>query len=265
MLTPSFKQDLLELIQAWRDSPHPSTKLTTYFAAYASLFGSLRNQPCVFVETGVLGGGSLFMWRKWLGSKARIVGIDLNPSAKKWEDHGFEVYIGDQGDPHFWGSVLEKVGPIDALLDDGGHQSFQQIVTLESCLRHAMRHSVIAIEDTHTSYMNDFSRHGERHFLRYAKDASDLLTARAAEIYPTRFQAVENKEAMDLFARVFSIQFFGSLVAFHIDPDLAQKPKGVWNRQPTPVKDFRYEGHTQATVCWPSPFQAEKVDVWGGE
>ena len=32
------------------------------------------------------------------GPKARIIGIDLNPSAKKWTKYGFEIFIGDQSD-----------------------------------------------------------------------------------------------------------------------------------------------------------------------
>ena len=248
MVIDRFKNDLLELIQAWKYAPYPSTKLTSYFAAYAKIFGHLRGTDCVFVETGVLGGGSLFMWRRWLGERARIIGIDLNPEAKKWENQGFEMRIGDQGDSGFWNETLQEIGPFDGFLDDGGHQSFQQIVTLESCLRHSKKPTVIAIEDTHTSYMKDFSKHGDHSFLRYAKDASDLLTARAERIYPTRFQKVTNSTTMELFSNVYSIQFFGSLVAFHVDPELAEPPAGQWNRQPTPVKDFRYEGSKETTI-----------------
>ena len=32
------------------------------------------------------------MWKNWLGDKARIIGIDLNPEAKKWVDTGFEIF-----------------------------------------------------------------------------------------------------------------------------------------------------------------------------
>ena len=36
------------------------------------------------------------MWRDYFGKDARIIGIDLNPEAKKWEKHGFEIFIGNQ-------------------------------------------------------------------------------------------------------------------------------------------------------------------------
>ena len=90
MKTIEFKENLSDLINAWKCSPYPSTKITSYFPVYVELFSKLRNTKCTFVETGVLLGGSLFMWRKWLGESARIIGIDLNPEAKKWEKHQLE-------------------------------------------------------------------------------------------------------------------------------------------------------------------------------
>lgn len=93
---------LNSLIKAWETSEQPSVKMSSYFPVYAQLFGHLVNEECVFVETGLLDGGSLFMWRNWLGPKARIIGINLNPEALKWNKYGFEIFIGDQGNSDFW-------------------------------------------------------------------------------------------------------------------------------------------------------------------
>ena len=108
-----------DLIRAWMSSPHPSIKTSSYFPVYAKLFAHLRHTQCTFVETGILEGGSLFMWRQWLGTQARIVGIDLNPDARKWENFGFEIFIGDQADRKFWEDTLAMIGSYDALL--GNH------------------------------------------------------------------------------------------------------------------------------------------------
>ncbi|WP_346308930.1 hypothetical protein [Limnohabitans sp.] len=72
-----------DLFISWETSPYPSIKMTTFFPVYAQLFGHLRGKACTFVETGILDGGSLFMWKKWLGDQARVIGIDLNPQALK--------------------------------------------------------------------------------------------------------------------------------------------------------------------------------------
>lgn len=121
--------ELNALATAWREATLYSVKESSYFPAYVDLFSHLRDQPCTFIEVGVLGGGSLQMWRSWLGPKARIIGVDLNPECRALEELGFEVYIGDQGDPRFWSDFFSEVGEFDALLDDGGHQYFQQIST----------------------------------------------------------------------------------------------------------------------------------------
>ena len=94
------------------------------------LFSKYVNKKLVFVEIGVLDGGSLIMWRKYFGNKARIIGIDLNPNAKKIaKNNKIEIFIGNQADPDFWKSFFKKVGKIDILLDDGGHTNKQQILT----------------------------------------------------------------------------------------------------------------------------------------
>ena len=205
------------LVKSYKNSPFPSTKITSYFPAYAELFGHLVNTKCVFIETGILDGGSICMWREWLGPQARIVGIDLNPEASKWREHGFEIFIGDQGDPEFWESTLSEIGNFDALLIDGGHQSFQQIVTTIEAIKYASNDCVIVVEDTATSFMKDFSAHGSFSFLEYAKDATDILIGRSFEMYANRFPKKINAEAINEFKNVYSIQFYNGIVAFHLN------------------------------------------------
>ena len=253
-----------DLLLSWEASPYPSLKVSSYFPVYAELFGHLRNTDCTFIEVGVLDGGSLFMWRKWLGDKARIIGIDLNPEATRWREHGFEIYIGDQGDPSFWDTTFSEIGQFDALLDDGGHQSFQQIVTLIEAIRFAHNQCVIAIEDTATSLMKDFSRHGANSFLEFSKDATDVLIGRSFEMYKGRLPSHLNKKIIDQFKLVYSIQFFNGIVAFKIDPSFSFIPENVRNRPSNSATDFRYEGLDSAYIDWPHPFKQRTVKVRGG-
>ncbi len=262
-----WKNFLLQSLEkSWENSPYPSIKITSYFPAYVELFGHLVNKKCVFIETGVLDGGSLFMWREWLGPEARIIGIDLNPEAIKWRNSGFEIFIGDQGDPEFWKTTLTEIGNFDALLDDGGHQSFQQIVTAIEAIKRANNDCVIAVEDTATSFMKDFSAHGSHSFLEYAKDTTDILLGRSFEMYAKRFPNKLNTEVMNEFRNVYSIQFYNGIVAFHVNEKYSQKPKLVKNKPPAGASDFRYQGKNSATVNWPK-LTAEKktVKVHGGE
>jgi hypothetical protein len=260
--TPST--NLNNLIEAFQSSPVPAIKLTNYFQIYTFLFGHLINTKCTFIEVGVLSGGSLFMWKKWLGKDARIIGIDLNPEALKWQEYGFEIYIGDQGDPIFWQATLAKIGQFDVLLDDGGHQSFQQIVTAVEALKFANKECQIVIEDTCTSFMRDFASHGKYSFLEYIKAATDTLTAKDCNFFDGQFPEFKNNMALDLYSKVFNIQFFSNIVALNVKGEATEKSELIWNSpSTTSSKDFRLEGKNQALINWPDPKVEKYIAILG--
>ena len=102
-----------DIFACFEESPYKSIKVSSYFKSYESLFSQYRGKEITFVEIGILNGGSLFMWRDYFGPKARIIGVDLNPNAKKWEKDGFEIFIGNQTDKKFWDFFKKEVGAID--------------------------------------------------------------------------------------------------------------------------------------------------------
>ena len=219
--------------QAYLKSPYKSVKHSTYFEIYDELFSRYRNKKITFVEIGVLGGGSLFMWREFFGPQARIIGIDLNPNAKKWEEHGFEIYIGSQSDKNFWSGFISNVGPVDAVLDDGGHTYEQQIVTTEMLLTLINDNGMLVVEDTHTSYMNEFGP--KRYsFVNYTKNMIDKINQRFERFNPTLADS-----------RVWSVQSFESIIAFHINRKASNLLSKTTNNNGVDdsAKDFRYEGN----------------------
>ena len=117
------------------------------------------------------------MWKKFFGSKAKIIGIDLNPNAKKWEKYGFKIFIGDQSDVNFWKNFKKKVGLIDIILDDGGHRYIDQITSIESMLNNIKDNGMIVIEDSHTSYMNGCGSK-KYSFINYIKNKIDKINYR---------------------------------------------------------------------------------------
>ena len=252
------------LVEAWRSSPAFSVKIDTYFPLYAKLFGHLRGTNCTFIECGVLAGGSLFMWRKWLGKEARIIGVDLNPDAAKWENYGFEIFIGDQGDPIFWENLFKHVESFDALLDDGGHQSFQQVVTLNSALKAATNDCVVVIEDTASSYFQDFKKHGKFTFLAYAKSSTDLLLKKILNNSPGRISKISNPKELDIFQKVQSVEFFAGIVAYHVVTNLQTTSNLIKNMDSTDVSDFRYRGKKSTRVLWPTLFESKLITIKGG-
>jgi len=191
--------------KSYLKSPFKSIKYNTYFDVYDDLFSRYRDKKITFVEIGILGGGSLFMWRDFFGPKARIIGIDLNPNAKKWEEEGFEVFIGSQSDENFWAEFVDKIGEIDIVLDDGGHTFEQQIITTESLLENIKDGGVLVVEDTHTSYMKGFGNKTFS-FVEYVKRLIDRINYRFGDFNQNRAEF-----------RIWSIQTFESIVAFHIN------------------------------------------------
>jgi cephalosporin hydroxylase len=196
---------------AYIKSPYKSIKHNTYFNVYDHLFSKYRNKKIVFIEIGVLAGGSLFMWRNFFGSKARIIGIDMNPKAKKWERYGFEIFIGSQSDMNFWKNFCNKIGKIDIVLDDGGHTYDQQIITTEMLLENIKDGGLLVVEDTHTSYMKGFGE-AKYSFINYTKNMIDRINKRFGKLSNNKNET-----------RVWSIEIYESIVVFCINKKKANQ------------------------------------------
>lgn len=226
------------IYEHFHNSPYHSKKHSGYFPAYDELLNSYRGKPITFVEIGVLNGGSLFMWRSYFGDQARIIGIDLNPGAKRWENDGFEIYIGSQSDSNFWARILTEIGPIDVLLDDGGHTFHQQIVTCEAVLPSIKDGGLLIVEDTHSSYMRDFGGPSSRSFVSYAKNIVDGVNYRSGKLRKNSYQD-----------SVFYVSFFESIVVFHVDRHIAgEKSIPVENNgESFAAIDYR---HSDSQVGW---------------
>jgi hypothetical protein len=213
------------------NSPYFSIKHSNYFDIYDKLLAKFVGESIVFVEIGILDGGSLFMWRNFLGKNARIIGIDLNPQAIKWREYGFEIFIGDQSNPFFWVDFCEKVGDIHVLLDDGGHRNDQQIITTSCALPHILDGGLIIIEDTQTSLMKFESFH-RYSFLSFLERKITSIHARSEELDIKK----------DIFSdSVHSIEFFTGVCVMHINRSLSsttQRIENFGNRNNS--GDFRY-------------------------
>lgn len=149
-----------------------------YFDIYDRHLRQLRDQPVTLLEIGLGEGGSLGMWREYLGAQARIVGIDVSPRCEAYRDDGFEIHIGDQGDPVFLERILESLPGLDIVIDDGGHTASQQIASFETLYPHLGPSGIYLVEDTHTSYWAQFQdRPDGRTWMEYAKSLCDDLNA----------------------------------------------------------------------------------------
>jgi hypothetical protein len=139
---------------------HGIFKVLHYFDVYERHFSKFVGKEVHIVEVGVYSGGSLRMWRDYFGEKCTVYGVDIVEECRNYESDGVKIFIGDQQDREFWRDFRQKVPKVDILIDDGGHQAEQQIVTLEEILPHLSPGGVYFCEDVSgsrmklTAYMN---------------------------------------------------------------------------------------------------------------
>ncbi len=205
--------------EAFENAPYLSQKLENYFGVYEDLFGRFKGTDCTFMEIGILHGGSLFMWREFLGPKARIIGVDLNPNAIKWRDHGFEIYIGSQSDSDFWEYLKTVVQDLDVILDDGGHTNEQQMCSVIFGSSLVKDGGLLVVEDTHASFWPNFGNPSKYSFSNFAHEVSDDLT-----------KFGRGEKVTKLSALVSEVRFFPSITTFVIDRKVAtEEPRAVSN------------------------------------
>ena len=127
-----------------------------YLPLYERYFGPWRKPGLRFLEIGVSRGGSLAMWRRYFGAEAVIFGIDINPACEAYNGHAGQVRIGSQADPDFLARVVDEMGGVDVVLDDGSHVMAHIEASLHALMPRLTMGGVYMIEDLHTAYWPEF-------------------------------------------------------------------------------------------------------------
>jgi hypothetical protein len=150
-----------------------------YFPAYEDHLSRFQNQDVVLFEIGCGGGGSLQMWKRFLGPHARIVGLDLRPECAAFSEDQIEVRIGDQSDEAFLESVLEEFGVPDVVIDDGSHVMAHINASFRYLYPRVAKNGVYIVEDLHTAYWPNYGGglRREGSFIETAKHLIDELNA----------------------------------------------------------------------------------------
>ncbi|MGL6298361.1 MAG: class I SAM-dependent methyltransferase [Methanobacteriaceae archaeon] len=154
-------------------------KWNHYFNIYHRHFKKFRGKNITLIEFGVFKGGSLQMWKHYFGKNARIIGVDINPECENLVEDQIEIYIGDQEDREFLKSLMEKIGDVDLIIEDGGHKMNQQINTFEEVWPYVKNKGIFLIEDLHTSYWEDYGGKYKKEgtFIEYSKNLIDYINA----------------------------------------------------------------------------------------
>jgi hypothetical protein len=123
-----------------------------YIPLYDRYFERFRGTPVRFLEIGVNKGGSMQMWRRYFGDKAVIYGIDVRPDCAEFDGKAGQVRIGSQADPDFLSRVVDEMGGVDVVLDDGSHKMKHIKASLRALFPRLSNGGVYMIEDLHTAY-----------------------------------------------------------------------------------------------------------------
>lgn len=123
-----------------------------YIPIYDRHLSKFRNTKVRFLEIGVSKGGSLQMWRRYLGDDAIIYGIDIDPNCFQHDGDAGMVRIGSQIDTRFLLSVINEMGGVDVILDDGSHHMKHIHESLRFLFPNLNDCGLYIIEDLHTAF-----------------------------------------------------------------------------------------------------------------
>jgi hypothetical protein len=127
-------------------------KWLQYLPVYERHFERFRGKDFGMLEIGVFRGGSLELWRRYFGDRMRLFGIDINPACAELVDKPNEVRIGSQADPEFLKRVVDEMGSVEIVLDDGSHVAEHQRISFETLFPLLADGGLYVIEDISTSY-----------------------------------------------------------------------------------------------------------------
>ncbi|MBW9214127.1 hypothetical protein KV102_04665 [Mumia sp. zg.B53] len=148
------EMDLTQLAQHFRTDKWGTHRYTPHYERH---FAPFRHRRINVLEVGIggyaregRGGQSLRMWKHFFRD-AQIVGLDIED--KSFVDRPrITTYRGSQTDPGVLQRILDEVGELTIVIDDGSHRPEHVRATFAYLFPRLADGGLYAIEDTQTSY-----------------------------------------------------------------------------------------------------------------
>lgn len=135
-----------------------------YTTHYNTHFRPFKRKRTNLLEIGVggysnpkAGGESLRMWKKYF-PYGKINAIDIYDKSYHQENR-IKIFEGSQVDKPFLDKVLNEVGELDIIIDDGSHINEHIIESFKYLFPKLKSGGIYVVEDIQTSYWDD-GRHG---------------------------------------------------------------------------------------------------------
>jgi len=187
-----------------------------YAQHYETHFASLRRKSLNILEIGIggakdeLGGDSLRMWRTYF-PKGNVFGIDIYDKSANDESR-IKTLRGSQVDNSFLESVIERIGKIDIVIDDGSHKNEHVLHTFKFLFPRMSENGIYVIEDTQTSYWPSYGGSSDdlnrsdttMGFLKHLTDGLNYCEYRIKDYKPSYFD--KHIVAMHFYQNIVFIQ-----------------------------------------------------------
>lgn len=190
-----------------------------YTPHYERHFAGHRDRPVNLLEIGIggygdpeQGGESLRMWKAYF-PQGRIYGVDIADKSLQDEER-IKTFRGDQTDECFLRQVVDQIGTLHIVVDDGSHVNGHVLRTFEILFPLLAPDGVYVIEDLQTAYWEWFG--GRPPWTAGARTSMDLLKE--------RLDGLNHAEYEHLGYR--ATEFDRSIVALHVYHNLAFIEKG---------------------------------------
>jgi len=132
-----------------------------YTPHYESHLKKFRHKKISLLEIGVggydnphKGGNSLRMWKRYFPF-GKIFSLDIYDKSPQ-EERRIKIFRGSQVDTTFLDEVVESIGTIDVIIDDGSHINEHVIATFQHLFPKLKQNGIYIIEDTQTSYLEHY-------------------------------------------------------------------------------------------------------------
>jgi hypothetical protein len=224
-----------EMASIFAETPNVH-KVLHYLPVYESALRAFRPRPIRMMEVGVARGGSLQMWRRYLHPESVIVGIDIDPTAQRFDNplQRVHVRIGAQQDVSFLENVIGELGPFDVILDDGSHMTSHMMETFRYLFPHGLASGgVYIVEDICATYWKAY-RDRPMSFVDFAKWLIDAMHAQY-QVMDTelKFRVGDSQRLTNLSVPLATtliekVEFYDSITLIHRANGRREVPRTVY-------------------------------------
>jgi hypothetical protein len=176
-----------------------------YLPIYHRYLNPWRGRQVRMLEIGVSRGGSLQLWRRFLGPEAILFGVDIDPECARFDGLYAQVRIGSQADTGFLHEVVTEMGGLDIVLDDGSHISEHIRATLDVLYPLLSEGGLYIVEDLHACYWRNYGG-------GYRRPGSFIETVKTMIDDIHHWYHAQGQEVTAVEGNLAAIHFYDSIV-----------------------------------------------------